>query len=44
MISALVFFFLWILSLFLGYKFVLLNIKEVEKYPQRYFDFEDKNK
>lgn len=31
MISALVFLFLWILSIFLGYKFVVLNINEIEK-------------
>lgn len=31
MTSALIFCFLWILSLFLGYKFVLLNVNELEK-------------
>lgn len=42
MTSALVFLFLWVFALFLGYKFVFLNINQVEKYPERYFDIDDK--
>ncbi|MBE3606794.1 hypothetical protein CCAL13119_07550 [Campylobacter sp. RM13119] len=38
MTSAIFFFSLWIVALFASYKFVLLNIKQVEKYPERYFD------
>lgn len=44
MSTSLFFLFLWILALFLGYKFVFLNIKQVEKYPDRYFsDFDKKS-
>lgn len=42
MSTSLFFLFLWILALFLGYKFVFLNINQVEKYPERYFDGLDK--
>ncbi|CAD7287121.1 MULTISPECIES: hypothetical protein [Campylobacter] len=42
MVSALVFLFLWVLALYLGYKFVFLNINQTEKYPERYFDLEEK--
>lgn len=42
MASALIFLFLWILSLYLGYKFVFLNINQIEKYPERYFDLDQK--
>lgn len=38
MVSAAIFFLLWILALFGAYKFVCLNIRQVEKYPERYFD------
>ncbi|WP_169975185.1 MULTISPECIES: hypothetical protein [unclassified Campylobacter] len=38
MTTAIIFFFLWILALFLSYKFVLLNVNQVEKYPERYFE------
>lgn len=29
---------LWVVALFVGYKFVVFNITHVEKFPNRYFD------
>lgn len=43
MTTSIFFFSLWILALFLSYKFVLLNINQVEKYPERYFEDMDKD-
>jgi len=37
MIEAIVFLFLWVLALFVGYKFVHFNIKHVEKNDGKYF-------
>lgn len=43
--TSIFFFSLWIVALFLSYKFVLLNINQVEKYPERYFEnLEDEKK
>lgn len=38
MIKAIIFLFLWILALFLGYKFANFNIKHVQKHEDRYFE------
>lgn len=31
---------LWVVALFVGYKFALFNIAHVEKFPERYFESE----